>query len=185
MLKHNGDIYRIEKLSTLRTSNYFWYLFKDKLGTGSNIHFDVDSFENDGIVSIHLIKGENLRANLKTAYTYVGVDIVPEPDANLPCKDCLLGIEVEYSLDGNMELMLKQDGIRSGHEYRIQLEPFSEFNKMFFPLSSFKQPAWSKQNQPLLGHEISGMKLQLVADGPATSHISVRSIKLMTNMNEF
>ena len=182
MLKHNGEIYRIEKLTTLRSSNYYWYLFKDKLGTGSNIHFDVDSFGNDGTISIHLIKGKNHQNNSKTAYTFVGVDIVPVQNADLPCQDCQLGVEIEYSLDGNMELMLKQDGIKSGHEYRTQLPSTTRFKKSFFPLSSFKQPSWTRQNQPLLGHEITGMKLQLVADGPATSHIDVRSIKLVTNL---
>lgn len=181
MLKHSGDIYRIEELSTLLASNHYWYLFKDKLYTGSNIYFDVDSFEKDGIISIRMTKGKVLRENSKIAHSYVGVDIVPAQDAGLPCEDCLLGVEIEYSLDGKMTLLLDQDGIRAGHEYRVQLEPSTGFKKMFFPLTSFKQPSWAKQNQSLLSYKVKGMKLQLDTDKLATSDIAVRSIRLMTN----
>ena len=85
MLKHSGDIYRIEELSTLLASNHYWYLFKDKLYTGSNIYFNVDSFEKDGIISIRMTKGKVLRENSKIAHSYVGVYIVPAQDAGLLC----------------------------------------------------------------------------------------------------
>jgi len=181
MLKHSGDIYRIEELSTLLASNHYWYLFKDKLYTGSNIYFNVDSFEKDGIISIRMTKGKVLRENSKIAHSYVGVDIVPAQDAGLLCEDCLLGVEIEYSLDGKMTLLLDQDGIRAGHEYRVQLEPSTGFKKMFFPLTSFEQPSWAEQNQPLLSYKVKGMKLQLNTDKLTTSDIAVRSIRLMTN----
>ena len=128
-----------------------------------------------------MTKGKVLRENSKIAHSYVGVDIVPAQDAGLLCEDCLLGVEIEYSLDGKMTLLLDQDGIRAGHEYRVQLEPSTGFKKMFFPLTSFKQPSWTKQNQPLLSYKVKGMKLQLDTDKLATSDIAVRSIRLMTN----
>lgn len=180
MLKHNGDIYRIEQLTTLRTNNYYWYLFKDKLNTGSNINFDVDRFENDGIISIHLATGRNHQNKSKIHYSFVGVDIMPVQETDLSCQDCLLGVEIEYSLNGNMALLLNQIGIKPGHEYRVQLESTTKFKKIFFPLSTFSQPSWIKNDQPLLNYEIRGMKLQLIADKPVISNILISSIRLTT-----
>jgi hypothetical protein len=179
--KHVGDVYRLEDLSELLALDHHWYLFKDSLDTGTNIQFVFDDDNQNNSISITMTKGNDVNDTENTSYAYVGASVIPDQMPDSVCDDCVLGVEIEYCLDGELSLLLEQDGMIPGQEYRVKLEATKKINKRFFPLSLFVQPSWVEQKYQLSSKYITGMKLLMDSEIPTTSNIDIHSIRLVLN----
>ena len=184
LTKHSGQIYKIKPVERIQNDYGTWYLFKDKLNTGSKIIFNNTSFQDTSLISVTMRKGnDTLMLGNTTNYSYVGLGLELYPKTVLNNQSCNYAIELIYQLLEPMELILSQNDISLGMEFRIDMEQATQYVTKRFNFADFKLPEWATDDDALDCHQINGVKFQVINSSKNDAKLSIKSLRfvLLTN----
>ena len=153
------DIY---ELIPNRTGYDYWTTFTDTLDTGSWITFATLHplpFTKEGMLEIEM----GLGTPKGSEYPFTGLDMRFTFDRAVVDHSGADGVTLTYRLEGPADLLLSQQGMPPGQEYRISLPPSSNYTTRTFPWSAFQQPAWVAEQREMATSKLTGLKLTATA----------------------
>lgn len=156
----------------------YWYTYMDSYGIGSSINPAEHFFIPEGNIEVNLKKAaRQLVENDETyLFPYVGIGMqFNDPPVATDLTDAG-SIILIYKLSGPVSLILIQEGISPGEEYRVNLSPTDKYTKFVLYWSDFSQPDWVNQNHPLDLTKIKGVHFQVNSDNNAEANLGIRSI---------
>ena len=163
----------------LKTGFLTWDTFADQLGTGSSVTEAKSILTGDGDAEIRLVKAEHpAEDSTDKKYPYSAVFFRFNKTHDPVDLSGYKEIHLEYRLSGQLCLMLAQEGIPSGQEYRVELPSHEKYTQSVFSLEDFAQPEWVTKPYPLDLKKISGVKFRITAHEKTTSILGIRSFAL-------
>lgn len=161
---------------TVQTSN--WYGFTDSLGTGSEVRPAQSLYNWRGEIEVHLTKAADPAWDPRAPqlYPYAGILMQFKPSGKPVDMVSATGLAVEYRLEGNVSLMLMQEGMPAGREYRVDLPPQRDFARVYFAWDAFQQPSWVTAPTPKDLSRVVGIAFLNRSKQRSTAHLTVRKV---------
>jgi len=156
-----------------------WDTFVDNLGSGSSITPTWDFFTDTGDIEVKMHKAADPSPNESTPepYPYVGIGMeFDHPTKTVDLTDAE-NIVLTYKLSGPVSLLLVQDGIKEGEDFRVDLPPAEEYTEKTINWDDFYQPAWISKQQTLDFSHITGIKFQLTTPEQSSAVFGIKSIR--------
>ncbi len=159
-----------------QTSN--WYGFTDALGTGSEVNPTQKYFNWRGDIEVHLTKAADPAwdAQAPPQYPYAGILMQFTPSGKPVDLSRSRGMTIEYRLSGSVSMMVMQENIPAGREYRVQLPPQSDFALVSLAWADFKQPSWVATPTPVDLSRVVGISFLNNSTKQTTAHLIVRKV---------
>ncbi len=161
---------------TAQTS--YWYGFTDALGTGSEVNPTQTYFNWRGDIEVHLTKAADPAWDPQAPpqYPYAGILMQFKPSGKPEDLSRSTGLAIEYRLSGTVSMMVKQENMPAGREYRVNLPPQSDFTLVSFAWTDFKQPSWVATPTPLDSSRVVGISFLNNAKERTTAHLTIRKV---------
>ena len=131
--------------------NSQWYAFTDNLGTGSQVQPAKGLMNSDLNIDVRMIKATDpeWHPNTTPEYPYAGIVMFFKRSKQSVDISAAQGLTVSYQLVGDVTIMLGQEGIPAGEEYRAVLPPRANISEVYIPWKNFIQPSWVDNPVPL------------------------------------
>ena len=161
---------------TAQTSN--WYGFTDALGTGSEVRPAQSFFNWRGEIDVHLTKAADPEWDPQTPpqYPYAGILMQLKPSGKPVDLSRSAGLAIEYRLSGTISLMVMQENMSAGREYRVDLPPQSDFALVSLAWEDFKQPSWVAAPKPMDLSRVVGISFLNSSTEQTTAHLTIRKV---------
>lgn len=176
--KHDryDDIY--ERIPN-RTGFDYWTTFVDTLETGSVISPSPLEFTAEGDIAADMTLGQAVGEQ----DAYVGLDMRFTFDRDTVDRSAAPGVRLTYKLNGDVGMMLSQDGVAPGREYMVKLPPADMFTTRDFEWAAFHEPPSGAPDKALNPAELNGVKfIALTAGQPVT--LTIRRIEFDAGTGE-
>ena len=154
-----------------------WSSYVDQLETGSLIEPSRKFFTDSGDVEVVMTKASDPDADEQNpSYPYVGLQLrfPGRQPADLSDAENLV---LTYKLSGPMSLLLAQENIAPGNEFRLELPPASEYSEIHLNWSDFSQPDWVSPRSTLDRTRLTAVKFQITTPEDNTAQLGVRRLE--------
>jgi len=157
----------------------FWSTFVDDLNVGSSIKPSWNFFTPAGDIEVNMQKAadQTLDETAKLSYPYVGIGMRFNDSGNPVDLTNAENIVLSYQLSGPVSLLLKQRGIKTGEEYRIELPPAKDYMEIILNWKDFYQPSWVNNQQNIDLSIITGIKFQIASPLQTDAELGIRNIE--------
>lgn len=131
--------------------NSQWYAFTDSLGTGSQVQPAKGLMNSDLDIDVQMTKAADPKwdPNTDPEYPYAGIVMFFKRSKQSVDISAAQGLTLSYQLAGEVTIMLGQEGIPAGKEYRAVLPPSGNISEVHIPWKNFTQPSWVNNPVPL------------------------------------
>lgn len=166
---------------TNNTGYKYWDAFVDELNIGSTIYPEQIFFTSNGDIEVNMQKAKESKSseNKELFYPYVGIRMKFNPDEKSIDLNHTKQLFLTYRLSGKLSILLSQEGIEAGEEFRLELPEMQDYQDITLQLESFKQPTWVREKQDLDLSNITGLKFQIISSEQATADLGIRKIKFI------
>jgi hypothetical protein len=157
-----------------------WDSFADDLGTGSQVAPSSGLFTLEGDVEVEITKAPEPEWDEDNPpdYPYAGVSMKLRRSGKAVDLSAVQRLTLEYRLQGTVDLLLVQEGIGPGSEYRLCLPEQAEYGSQSFTWQDFVQPSWVEKPTALDLTRITGFMFSSAAKEMETASLRVRQIIL-------
>jgi hypothetical protein len=149
-----------------------WQVHADDLKTGSRAEFNITNEINNNELVATLIKASEMNVNGPYPYSSLGINFLNP----LNLSDTK-GITLHYALSGNLDVLIMQEGLEQGQEYRCHLPNTETYRKFTCQWTDFKQPFWAHDKQALNRTRITGLRFQSTISDATESVLKLRSVE--------
>src|SRR5262249_19296537 len=113
-------------------------------------------------------------------YPYAGLAVFVSPDKRATSLRDVERLLLEYRLSGPVEIVLEQEGVAPGREFRAPLPATETFQTVMlrFDRGSFQQPDGDGAPSSLKDHPLVGIKFQVSGEDGGIARFVVRRVEL-------
>ena len=157
-----------------------WVSYADQLGTGSMVDPSRGFVTDTGDIEVTMKKAPDPEPdeNNPPPYPYVGIQLQFPGRQPADLSDAE-SIVLTYKLKGPMSMLLSQDNIAPGSEFRVGLPAAADYTAISLDWADFSQPDWVSPRSTLDRKRLTGVKFQITTPESNTAELGVRRLEFL------